>query len=74
MDLASVLLDVGAIGSVYFLTTMLLALLHGEEGARLKAVGLGVCLVLMMLAAFLRPYPDAGPAAPPPLRYPPRIP
>ncbi len=74
MDPASVLLNLGTVGSVYFLTTMLLAVVHGEAGARARAVGLVLCLLLMLAATLFRPLPDYGPASPPPRRYPPRVP
>jgi len=67
------LLYLGAVGGVYFLVTMLLALIHDEPQATLRAWGLGVCLVLMLVAAMLV-HDTADPTEAPGPSYPPRIP
>ncbi|HCJ10451.1 MAG TPA: hypothetical protein DHW14_04730 [Clostridiales bacterium] len=73
MATGEILLYLGAVGGVYFLVTMLLALIHDEPHATLRAWGLGVCLVLMLIAAMVV-HDTAGPTEAPGPSYPPRIP
>lgn len=79
MSLASLLKDAGAVGALYFLVTMLLALVHSDESgantrATLKAVGLGLSLLAMMVAAIMEPAAPTGPAELPLPGRPPRVP
>ncbi|RJQ10450.1 MAG: hypothetical protein C4551_02630 [Bacillota bacterium] len=74
LSIGEILIRVGAVGAVYFLTTMILALAHDERDATTRAVGLALSLILMMVATFLRPSPHDRPTDTPPLRYPPRVP
>jgi NADH:ubiquinone oxidoreductase subunit 6 (subunit J) len=73
MTAAEFLLYLGAVAGVYFLVTMLLALIRNEPQATLRAWGLGVCLVLMLIAAMVV-HDTAGPTEAPGPTYPPRIP
>ncbi len=72
MSVTDIILHLGAVSAVYFLTTMLLALIREEPGATLKAWGLGVSLTIMVIAAAFRPTPDTR--VDPTFRHPPRVP
>ena len=74
LDLPTVLAYLAAASSIYFLVSLLTALSHGEADTRLRAWGLGVSLVLLMLTSFFRPLPGQTPAGGDPLRRPPRLP
>jgi len=70
MTLGDTLMDVGLVGTVYFLVTMLLALVHDEPSARVRAWGLGLCLLLMVVASFFKPWTGPPTMGPPDFRAP----
>lgn len=72
MVLADILLHGAAAGSIYFLIAMIMALIHDEPWARAKAWGLGVCLVILMIASLMQPLPERQPGEEP-LPRPPRV-
>ena len=74
LDLPTVLAYLAAASSIYFLVSLLTALSHGEADTRLRAWGLGVSLVLLMLTSLFRSFPGQTPAGGEPLRRPPRLP
>ena len=55
MPAAEILRYGGAAAAIYFLVTMLLALIHDEPTATVRAWGLGLGLLAMIAAAFLEP-------------------
>ena len=74
LDFPTVLAYLAAASSIYFLVSLLTALIHGEANTRLRAWGLGVSLVLLMLTSLFRTFPGQTPAGGEPLRRPPRLP
>jgi len=74
LDWPTVLAYLAAASSIYFLVSLLAALSHDEAGTRLRAWGLGVSLVLLMLTSLFRSFPGQTPAGGEPLRRPPRLP
>jgi hypothetical protein len=74
LDWPTVLAYLTAASSIYFLVSLLTALVHGEANTRLRAWGLGVSLVLLMLTSLFRSFPGQTPAGGEPLRRLPRLP
>jgi len=74
MSLGDLLMDLGLAGTIYFLVTMLLALIHDEPSARLRAWGLGLFLLVMVVASFFKPWPESPAQGPPEFRPPRRLP
>lgn len=71
MPTAEMLRYGGAVAAVYFLVTMLLALIHDEPTATAKAWGLGLSLLAMAAAGLIEVQP---PVPIDPTFRPPRLP